>query len=298
MRPSQIDIDILRSLANQPTKPIDGLTLPNISVPTSMMGKVRATQATDSVHIRIRKYLNAITVDNVDSICVNIDKIIRESAQTAEDLDEIANELLANFVQNGRNIKQFLKVFNQVSMFAVPEGMSANGTPIPSKTIGAYFIAACGLKIKTTISKATMRENAKLDMNDPDLEDEYNGNRERAINLIQTVCELYKQQNVQEVPKPKSLSSKAIYEVVESLLDCHFDTISEDMTNAEISRTAHICAEYLYHFMQFGLKFFMTDKNTVKGSNTLAMLVKRFTDNVIPKMTESYLIEKSKILFQ
>jgi hypothetical protein len=291
MRPAQIDIDVLRTLAKQPTKPIDGLVLPNISIPASMMGKVRATQATDSIRIRIRKYLNAITVDNVDSIRQNIDKVVCESAQTSDDLNEIANELLSNFIQNGRSIKQFLKIFNQISMFAVPEGVNQNGTPIPSKTIGVYFIAACGLKIKSTISRATMQENANLDMSDPDMEDKYNGNRERAINLIQTVCELYKQQTSQEVPKPKSLSSKAVYEVIESLLDCHFDMISEANT-----KIAHICAEYLYHFMQFGIKLFMADKTAVKGSSTLADLVKRFSDNVVPKMTESYLIEKSKIL--
>jgi len=148
---------------------------------------------------------------------------------------------------------------------------------------------------------------AELDIEDPDQLDLYNRRQRMIINLITTLCCLYEQRNKTLI----KLSGLQLYPVINKILDSYknnqirmaqlgnpIETDCLDENEYEcLRKMCTIYAEHLYIFMHAEGKEFVKDKPNVKGQ-VLNDLVVRFRTDVMPTLTEAFLIFKcSELIF-
>jgi hypothetical protein len=300
-----ITVQQLLELRNHKTHPIDGLNIPNITVPPHLVSKKRATEAGDTIAINIRQLFNCLTPDNVAIIREQLRNIIVTKAQTVQMIEEIAQEILSNFIVMEEKIKNCMHLLNSVSAACVliPE-------PVPDKTgniknvsptIGNIFLNKCREMIFKSIEESNVRTLAQMDLENIDQLDAYNREREKINNLIVTICYLYEQRNTPNI----KLTALPIYSLVNTILNLYiknnarmvelgnpYDGDCKDEDEYEVLRKiCTIYAEQLYLFMSREAKDFCRDPDVFKGKS-LKNLVDIFRNNVVPTLTEAYLISK------
>ncbi len=304
--PQFISVEKLIEFKNQKVKPIDGLNIPNITVPQHLVSKKRTTEANDSLAINIRHLFNSLTSDNMSSVREQLRAVIVAKAQSVETLEEIAQEILMNFIISEINIKNYMHLLNAVSAACVlinPTADKSTTGKNVSPTIGNFFLQKCRELIFKNISESNIRNLAKIDQDDPDQLDIYNREREKIINLIATICCLYEQRHTPNVKLSAIqlhhlmntifMSYNKLQEKMKELGNPYEDgEYCKDEEEYEILRKmCNLYAEHLYVFMSKEAKEFSKDPDQIKGQ-TLKTMVDRFRTEIIPTLTESYLISK------
>lgn len=303
---AKINIEDLKRFINATTKPIDGPLIPNVTYPPHMVGKQRSTQVEETIQLSIRKLFNSLTTDNFDLIKEELLKIIKNRIKNGQDIQNIAEEFVENFIISETNIPNFMKLLNCVYNVAVCTGVNdTTGEKIHSKTIGAYFISKCRERIITASSLSIVNSLAKLDQDDMDQLDTYNREREKIINLIITLCELYGQR-MQNLIR---LTATHLYPFINSIIDKHNNIIlemkelgnplEEDCKDEDqyqlLSLSADLYAEQLYTFISRKGSDFLKDTTVINGVN-MGHLVKRFREEVEPNISVNYLVQKCKLM--
>ena len=303
--PYKIKIDLLMNLRDSKVKPIDGINIPNISMPPHLMSKKRATEADNSLSIDIRQLFNSLTSDNLEKLKLQLKGLICAKAQNIDMLNEISEEILKNFLISDKNIKNYMQLLNVVwNATVLQPNIDKNITP---PTIGKFFLDKCRVKIFSLISEKNIRKLSEMDLDNLDQLDLYNRERESIINLLIIICELYGQRNTQFI----KLNATHIYSVMKHILELHNknqlmmqqlgnpynDEECQNENEYEILRKmCTLYAEHLYTLIYREGKNFMVDKTKIKDlsgeEKQLSELMLRIQSEIVPKLTESYLISK------
>lgn len=307
----RIPVEQLLSWKNHKVKPIDGINIPNITVPAILASKKRATEAADNVVINIRLLFNSITADNVTEIREQLREIVHAKAHKVEMLEEIASEILQNFIISDKNIKNYMQLLNAIwkaSILLTNNNPNAEKTVSPS--IGNYFLNNCKNLIFDLISRDNIKKLAEMDLEDSDQLDIYHRERDKIINLIITICCLYEQRTTALI----KLSANHLYTVIKFILDTYqvlqkqMKDLGDPMTGdcqdeqeyETIRKMCSLYAEQIYTFMAREGKDFLEDKTVVKdktlGDQYMQNLVERFKKEVVPTLTEAFLISKCESL--
>lgn len=313
--PKKISVSRLMSFRNYVVKPVDGLNIPHITVPSHLISKKRITEVGDNLSVDIRLLFNSLNADNLEKIKEELRTVIISKAKSEEMIKESAREILENFIIGEKNIKNYMHLLNAVSLACVliPESSNntksvlVNNTKVAvSLTIGNFFLNNCKDMIFNFISEKYIRSLASLDQDDNDQLDEYNRKREKTSNLIITICCLYDQRHSANT----KLTAIHLYPLMNSILNI-YNKLQNSMINLgnpyddqgctdedeyEILRKmCNLYAEQLYLFMSKNGNDFINDKDVIKGQ-TLADLVKRYKTEVVPTLTEAYLISRCSAL--
>lgn len=305
-----ISIKQFLALRTHKVKPIDGLNIPNITVPPHLVSKKRSTEATDSISINIRQLFNSLTSDNLSGIKEKLREVIISKAQNVEMIEEISQEILHNFLISEQNIKNYMHLLNAVSSACVLiDPTQTDKANCPNKnvspTIGNFFLNKCRTMIFNCISDANIRNLAQMDQDDMDELDRYNREREKISNLILTICYLYEQRNTSNI----NLKAAQLYSLISTILNSYKknqdlmaelgnpnkDDCSDENEYEILRKMCTLFAEQLYTFMQKEAKEFSKDPDLIKGYQ-LKSLVDQFKTEVVPTLTEAFIISKCESL--
>ena len=313
--PLTISIKELLSYKNRSVKPIDGLNIPNITVPSHLVSKKRITEADNKLVIDIRQLFNSLTSENISLVKDKLRDAIIEKAKTNEMIKEIAEEILLNFLVSEQHIKNYIHLLNAISpMCVLMETNNSTGNQlgasckidcktIPPQTIGNFFLNNCKNMIFDNISEKTIRSIAEFDLDNSDELDEYTKKREQIENLIITLCFLYDQRDTNNI-KLKAVQLYGVLNIIFDNYKKNYDTMmklgdpddpDKDCENEEeydiLKKMCTIYASQLYTFMARSGNDFMSDKTIINGC-TMADLVIKFQTEVIPTLTDSFLVSK------
>lgn len=307
--PERIPVSQFLLWKDHPVKPIDGINIPNISIPPHLVSKKRATEANDTLPIRVRQLFNSLTADNIQQVKEQLRADVYAKAQNVEMLIEIADEILKNFVVSEQNIKNYMHLLNAIWNASVL--IPGSTEKVVSRPIGFYFMRKCKDMIDDCISEANIKSLAEMDVDDSDEFDIYNRKRQTIINLIVTICCLYEQRNTTLI----KLTAVQIYVVIKSMLDIYKkfqarmtelgNPYEEDCSDEDeyelLRKMCTLYAEQLYTFMIKEGPDFVKDTTPVfdqeiNKDQILKHLVDRFKTEVMPTLTESYMIAKCESL--
>lgn len=303
--PIRISIDKLASYKNLKVKPIDGLVIPNITVPPHLVSKKRITEAEDKLTINIRQLFNSVTFDNIHAVREQLRIVIIEKAKTIEMIKEIADEILINFLVNEQNIGNYMCLLNSIYPMGVLHENDMQ--PREPKTIGQFFLFNCRNLILEHISETKTRLLAELDQYDPDELDKYATEREKNTNLLVTLCYLYKQRDTTGI----KLRAQQLYPLLTTILDSYksikkkmsmlgdpdigFDTDDNEIEYDMLRKMSVIYAEQLYVFVAKCRTDCMDDQSVINNGK-MSDIIHRFKTEVIPTLTEAFLISKCEEL--
>lgn len=307
--PKTITIQEFQSYRNYKVMPIEGLNIPHITVTPNLVSKKRATEANDTIAVNIRFLFNSLTQDNLPQIKEQL-RIILSRAQNAKMLEEVAVEILENFIMSEQHIKNYMHLLNAVSKACVlltPAQTSNENTIISNKdsvtpTIGYYFLEKCREMIMSLISEDNIKKLAMLDQYDDDDLDKFNRAREKINNIIVTICCLYDQRHTSNI----KLSAFQLYPLINnSIIEKYVKTrqmlgeIDEDHDEYETYRKmCNLYAEQVYVFLEKNGKDFVKEPPITIRDKTYSMkdLITRFKTEIMPYLTEAFLISKCRDL--
>lgn len=309
--PDRISVEQLLSWRNSKVKPIDGINIPNITVPVHLVSKKRPTEAADNIIIKIRQLFNSLTADNVSEIREQLRVIVHAKAHKVKILEDIAVEILQNFIVSEQNIKNYMQLLNAIWNASVLISNDPADEKNASPPIGNFFLTNCRTLIFDLISKENIKRLAEMDLEDSVQLDLYNRERDKIINLIVTICCLYDQRKTVLI----KLNANHVYSVIKHILDIYaklnermvelgnpYEEDCKDEEEYEILRKmCSLYAEQLYTFMYREGKEFIADKTVIKDRNTqtdqfMESLVERFKKEIVPTLSESYLVSKCQCL--
>ena len=298
---------------SEKVKPIDGLNIPHITVPAHLISKKRQTEASDSLPINIRLLFNSLTSDNLAKIKEQLRETIVEKAKTPKMIEEVAEEILSNFLISEQNIGNYMHLLNAISAACVllnPTPDKGDTSRNVSNTIGNFFLSKCKDMIYVFISDANIRRLSQMDLDDLDQLDEYNREREKINNLIVTICALYSQRNTANL----KLNALPVYDLMNTIMLSYTslrtkmtdlgDPYSSECTDEDEYETCRkmctLYAEQLYVFMNKKAKDFSKDTTPIKGRDSngqvLAVIVNRFRNEIVPTITENFLISNCEAI--
>ena len=209
-----ISIDTLLSFRHRPIRPMDGVNIPNITVPPNLVSKKRPTEADDSIATDIRKIFNSTSTDAIADAKDQLRQVVYSKAHKVEILSEISDEVFKNFLVSEKNIKNYMHLLNSIGNTSILVQGPTNTRPV---TIGFHFVNKCRITIFGYIAEENIRRLGGMDEYDPDEQDVYNGEREKILNLIITICYLYEQRNSTLV----KVTSSQIYSVIKAILEMY-----------------------------------------------------------------------------
>ncbi|MEM0354203.1 MAG: hypothetical protein QXW79_01340 [Thermoplasmata archaeon] len=302
--PTKIYVKQFLAWKNQNVKPIDGINIPNITIPPHLMSKKRPTETVSTVSITIRHIFNSLTSDNIPDVREKLRTIIYTQIKNVEMLREVADEIFHNFIVSEQNIKNYMCLLNAIwnASILVQDSSGKNVSP----TIGNLFLNKCKNMIFEFICEDNIRRIASLNTDDNDELDIYNRERDKIINLIITICYLYEQRKTSLI----KVTAVQVFSVMEKIMNTYEklqnkmkelgnpynDEDCLDENEYEILRKmCTLYAEQIYTFLVREGKEFIADTTNVNG-RTLKHLVERFRDEVFTTLTEPYLITKCKML--
>lgn len=298
----KIDIHQFIELKKRNVIPVNELMLQNIKIPPNLKNK--KVDISNDILINIRQLFNSLTKNNIENIKKELRELIVSKSHTSETIESIANEILLNFIISEQNIKNFMNLLNEVSLICVFIGNDKNKKDL-SPTIGNFFLNKCREMIFYLLEDNNIKMLAELDQDNIDDLDIYNKGREKIINLIITICYLYGQRNTKYV----KLLSSHVYPLMNLIIDKYNknnkkmqelgNPYEEECLNEEeyliLNRMNILYAEQLYTFLEYKGEEIIIDETKVK-EYTLKELAIKFKEEIMPTLTEAYLISKCKNL--
>ena len=298
-----ISIEDFLNYMDYRVEPIEGLNIPNITVPSHLVGRKRTTEAVDTIAVNIRYLFNSLTQENLPQVKEELNKIISEKAKTASALEEVAAEMLDSFLMSEQHIKNYMHLLNMVSKQCriIPTTDTKQNETTP--TIGYYFLDKCKGMITNFISEENMRKLAELDQYDEDDLDKFNRERDKINNLIVTLCSLYEQRNTSNI----KLTAYQLYPLINNnILEKHAKYYAllknmdedEDVDYELYKKICNLYAEQVYIFLSLSGNDFVTEQPFTVREKTFCMtdLVLKFKADIVPTISESYLKSKCDLL--
>ena len=301
----KISIDKLLSFKDREVKPIDGINIPNITVPQNLVSKKRPTEAPDTIIINIRNIFNTLTDSNIAVLKEQLRQIVYAKAQKPEMLSDIADEILEQFLVCEKNIKNYMHLLNAIWNVSILIQNSPSEKKIVSPHIGIHFLNKCKDTIFKLISEENIRELGSLAEpaeSDPnsDEADKYYSGKDRITNLIIVLCFLYEQRNTVLI----KLTAVQLYTVIKNILDSYTkyqkqmvklgnpdDGECENEDEYEIlARMCAINVDLLYTFFLRKGEDFLKDEIEIKdktGKVTIKVLMDRFNKEVVPTFEQT-----------
>lgn len=286
-----ISIQEFLNYMNQPVVPIEGLNIPNITVPAHLVSKKRETQASDTISVNIRFLFTSLTAENLPQVKEELHRVICEKVKNAKMLEEVAHEIVDNFVKRGQNIKNYMHLLNMVSRQCLT--LSDENT---TQTIGYYFLEKCRDMITVFISEDNIKKLAQMDQYDDDDLDAFNREREKINNLITTICCLYEQRHTSNI----KLTAYQLYPLINNhILEKHskYLNLIKDLDEFDddyqiYGKICNIYAEQIYVFLLNVGEDFLKDEPIQVKEKTYKMkdIVEKFKTNILPNITESFLV--------
>ncbi|AGF85469.1 hypothetical protein QJ854_gp313 [Moumouvirus goulette] len=305
--PDTISVEQFIQFLKINAEPIEGLNIPNVVIPSHLSNKKRITEADDNIILNIRHLFNSLSNENLDKIRELLKQTIMTKTRDEQMLNDVAKEILSNFLISDKNIENFMHLLNAVSNACLECGDKSNGTNTRTPPIAKYFIDECKFKIFEFINEQYVKQLAEMNMDDDDELDSYNKKRDSTVNLIITLCHLYDQRND---PKKIKITANNLYPLIEKILNIYISIQSkmkklgnpyegedcEDENEFEIlSKMSTLYAEQLYTFMSKRGRQFLKDETVIKG-NTMKLLVNKFRNDIVPTISEAYLIAKCEFI--
>lgn len=309
IKTKSINVDQIKYiLLNHKVKPIDNLLIPDITFPSYLSTRRRQSESDSELIINIRLLFNSLSTENVNSRSEQLQNMILENAKSSDMIKDISNEIFSHFMNDEKLIPSYLRLLNSVfNMMHCPVGVSADELKKKNNqpTIGNIFLNKCRETIIGMIDLKNIKKLSEFDMDDIEECDNFNDQREKIFNLITTICHLYEQRNGpyihltanQVIPLISTILKyyKFIHnELCNTVNPYETDCSDEDVEKYEsLKKMANIYAEQIYHFINLEIKNFYEDKSIVSGT-TFADIIDSFKTQVVPNITESYLINKCK----
>jgi hypothetical protein len=308
--PKNIDIDFILAKKQAGYVTVEKAPIiPNITIPEEMIYKPPSVG--DPLAIEIRGLFNALTSNNISEIKESAKQAIISKAKTEESLSIIAQEILGCLTDTENNIDLYFPILSFIHTSRIEYPNLSDSKPKYSKTLAYFFLMKCRDQFISTTDEKTVRDLAKLDIDIVDQRLKYNEDRAKVFNLIAVICRLY---NQRKDIKSLRLNHNQLYEVIDKLLSSHNDCQTKmkqlgDPFNDDEEckdedefmvqqKMAHIYAEYIYVFIE-NSKDIINDHDPIAGDpkpTNLASLVTKYKNDVIPKISESYLRAKCQAL--
>lgn len=304
-----ISYDVFLKYKDLSVIPIENLNIPNITIPSHLTNAKKFVD--DTLTVNIRQLFNSLTPDNMETVKTELRNVIITKAKSSKMIDEISQEILMNFIISKQNISNYMYLLNSIyNVCVILTTDIADTTHTPEKstsiTIGNSFLKKCKDLIFKNINEETVRMLASLDQDDPDELDKYNREREKNINLLHTIYCLYGQRSTRNI----KLTAMQLHPLTSEIFENHKKCVlamtklgnpykNETCLNEDeyeiLRKMAIIYAEQLYILMTKGKTDFPKDQSKI-GEKTMTGLFDRFVHEVIPTITEPYLVSKCDTL--
>lgn len=299
-RPTEITVEQILEFRKYVAKPIPNFIIPGIYIPPHLEEKTITFENLNTYIATIRKIMNTITDTTCPASIKKIEKIITENFRTSKDVESVAVEILENFLVSDRCLDLFMRILNTVSPYCVVIDKVEKKT---TKKIGEYFLSHCRSKIFGMINIDVVRELCLLDQDDIDQQDKYGKDMERTFNMINLLCELYSQRNTNNINVRAPQIGSAIHHIItvyrnlqnklKELGDPYEGECQDEEEYMLVTRMCTVYGDLLYGFMNKQIASFMSDQNVINPDiGKLCNLVEIFKTEIIPSLTESYLISK------
>lgn len=314
-KPSKITVEQLIAYRDYDTTAISGFDVQNLTVPPHLVSKKRITEAANTVSVLIRTLFNSITndEDKMQAAKDHLKSIVHEKVTSVEIIDEIANEILENFLISAQNIANYIQLLNVIDRACIP--MPSDGPePKHSRTLGYHFLQRCRIAIFKYISDKHIRELGELDLEDADETDDYNKARDKINNLILTLCSIYDQRTTHTL----NVTALHLYPLLNTIMNAYSNCMKQmddlgdpykgdgvckdEKLYFTTQRMSILYAEQIYTFMSQKAYEFNQDATEVKDAFnpkticTLADAVNRFRNDIVPTFTERYMISNCKAI--
>lgn len=301
-KPQTISVKQINELRKLKPKNPD-INIPGIVIPAELDGKKRPIVAEENISTKIRFIFNSLTATNIEKTKVLLKEQINK-LETAEDVQKVADEILANLIVSEQNIPNYMHLLNFASPHVVKVkpyiDKNTGKERDTTDSIGRCFIIKCRDLLFSMISETNIRDLAEIDQYDSDCIDEFNKRREKIFNLIITICHLYDQRKstlikltgVQIIDLMNNIMNNydKIQEKMKTLCNPKSDDECEDELEYEICRRmCNIYAEQLYVLLSRKAKDFSKDDSKFNGL-TLKMQIARFREHIVPNIAEDYLL--------
>lgn len=293
-----IDYQTMLSYKDCSIQPIN-LNIGNINIPLSFQNVEKK-----SIITGIRALLNMLSDENISQVQEKIRDIIISKIPTVENLNEIAIELVDQFISSKDYIKKYITILNYIYNIKV---LKEDGIQKQSESIGNCFLRKCRELILANLDMGKINQLALYDLSDMDQLDEYNKEREKAINLIILLCSLYEQKNTSLI----RLSALQIMPLLKQIVDCCHHLNNEMLALGDpyagecldetkyflLEKSLTLYVEYLYTFVSTSFISFSKD-DTVINNTKMTYYINILRNEFAPKLTEPYLIAACSKLFE
>ena len=315
--PEIIPVEELIALRNTKTKPISGLVIPHIFIPDHLSNKKKLSETADSLTVDIRYLFTSLTSENIATSKEKLKNIIAQKATSEKNIEDIADELLDCFLNGEAYIKNYMHLLNAIckACYLISEDQV-------SPTVKYFFLLKCKKRIFSFISVENIRKLAEMDQNSIDDLDIYNREREKIINLIITICALYEQRHTANI----KLTVNQLFPLMNQILS-YYRTLHKKMVELGdpyegdcldedeyeiLKKMCNLYGEHLFTFIKNAGREFLLDEDevtlvssTVSSSVSVSVspatkvnspkmktMIEQFKNEVVPTLSEAYLIAK------
>lgn len=303
IRPQSISKEFIMSRISLPTLPIESpeFKIPNISIPKHMAKKPIIKATTEDTILNIRMILNNVTGNNINSSIVKMRQSIVSGVSNPKELEDIADEIYACILVSPDNVVNGIMLVDSVAKMCVKLE-----TGLVSKNIGVFVVDKCRNDIIRSIDLTVMMDLCILnDYENVDDLDVYTRKKHHIMNLIQLICLLYKRR---DDPSNIRIGSVPVYTLINKIMDSYNVTMNtceelgdpysdegcrDEQAYDDHRKIAVLYSEFLYEFMSIIAQELGSDV-TVYKENKVSNVVSRFRDDIVPTISESYLISKCR----
>jgi len=273
------------------------LNISNINIPENLLPQ--NVEKKDIIK-SIRTLLNILTVDNMNQIKDSIRELIIGKISSIEKLTEIANELVLQFISSREHIGNYMNILNYIYNVKILKDENQKY----SESIGNCFLKKCRELTLVYLEISKVESLADLDLTNNNDIDFFHKEKEKIISLIVVICHLYKQRNSNLI----RVSAAQVIPLIRQIIDTYKKLqtemnllgdpyIVEECKDEEryfvLQRMCSLYAEYLYTFFDICLVEFNLDDSKI-NNQTLKSLYEEFRKDIIPTLSEPFLIENCK----
>jgi transcriptional regulator with PAS, ATPase and Fis domain len=307
MMATKIEVDQFMSRMTCKVKPIDTLHIPGITVPPHLTDKFFISNDR-TLRTEIRMLLNRLTLQNLQDVSRELHNIVKELAISEDSLKDIADEFMKCIImcntdgENNYRIKEYLTVFSSIQNSALI--VNVNGTRKSTLRIRDYFISCCKSKYSEISSLDYIKNLASKDIDDPQDADELATGREFFTNILLLLSFLYENRLTDNV----NLGSSIMISILGGLVNNYMKSCTNaeeayhileimDTDEAEHTYDIHkqmcsLYAEEIFVILENEIKIMKNDKFLNQQGVSLSNIIDKVFEEVLPTITESYLISK------